>query len=356
MRVAIIYDKPRTATPQLHWLARSRPDGGPVGEKFTDVSTFWLPHETGLIEGLLHEGGYETVAYEADDARGLVEFLSRESPDLIFNCCDTLRGRAAFELNVAAIFELFEIPFTGSSALTLGMALNKGVAKSLFAAHGIPTPPWVVLVPGADPLETAHLRFPVIVKPIHEDASIGIDRHAIVDTRAALLERARFVWREFSQPALAEEFIEGREVNVALIGTAAQRFVTLPISEVLFDGFPAGAHRLLSYEAKWLADSPEYRSTVSRCPAELAPDVADRVRLLALNAATAVQLRDYGRIDFRIRRSDDAVFVLEANPNPDLMGDSDFVKSAAAAGRTHASVVREIVERALARARPARPI
>jgi len=342
MRIAIIYDKPHTATPQRHWLSRSRPDGSSIGETFTDASTFWLPQETGLIEDLLHEGGYETVAYAADDARGLVEFLSRESPDLIFNCCDTLRGRAAFELNVAAVFELFEIPFTGSSALTLGMALNKGVAKSLFAAHGIPTPPWVVLVPDANPLEASRLRFPVIVKPIHEDASIGIDRHSIVETPTALLDRARFVWREFSQPALAEEFIDGRELNVALIGGAAERFVTLPISEVLFDGFPGRAYRLLTYEAKWLADSAEYQSTVSRCPAELAPDVAERVRHLALSAATAVQLRDYGRIDFRVRRSDGAVFVLEANPNPDLMGDSDFVRSAAAAGRTHASVVCEI--------------
>jgi D-alanine-D-alanine ligase len=122
--------------------------------------------------------------------------------------------------------------------------------------------------------------------------------------------------------------------------------VTLPISEILFSGFPNRKYQILTYEAKWMVDSPYYSSTVPRCPAELTPELAERVRSVSLSAAAAVQLRDYGRIDLRVRASDGAVFVLEANPNPDITVDSGFVRAAQASGRTHASVICEILERA----------
>ncbi|MGO9934593.1 MAG: ATP-grasp domain-containing protein [Steroidobacteraceae bacterium] len=344
MRIAIIYDKP-VSTPQTHWLARSRSGAIAIPDTFTDAARYWLPREIGLMEDLLHEAGYDTIAYAAETIGSLVEFLLRERPDLIFNCCDTLQGRAAFESNVAAVFELMGIPFTGSSSLTLGMALNKAVAKSLFESHGVPTPPWVVLYPH-DSVKASRLKFPMIVKPLLEDASIGIDAHSIVETPAALIERARFVWEEFLQPALAEEFIEGRELTVALLAVAADRLVALPVSEALFDGAPGDGRRLVTYEAKWLEDSPDYASTVTRCPADLSRDLEERVRHLAVRAATALQLRDYGRIDLRVRSSDGAPFVLEANPNPDLLNDSDFPKAAQAGGRTLGGVIAEIVERA----------
>jgi D-alanine-D-alanine ligase len=346
MRIAIVYNEPKPSTPQEHWLSRSSSEGTVVAASFTDSSEYGVLQETQLIEGFLREGGYETMLFAADDAAGLVEFLARERPDLIFNCCETFHGNAALEMNVAAIFEILEIPFTGSSALALGMALNKSVAKALFAAHGVPTPPWTVISPRAGLDDTGRLRFPVIVKPLQEDSSNGIDMHSIVETPAGLIERVSFVWDEFRQPALVEEFIEGRELNVAVLAVAPGQFVTLPISEILFSGFPNRKYNVLTYEAKWMVDSPYYSSTLPRCPAELSPGLTERVRRIALNAAAAVQLRDYGRIDFRVRASDDAVFVLEANPNPDITFDSGFVRAAQASGRTHASVIREIVERA----------
>jgi len=350
MRVAIVYNEPKPSTPQEHWLARSSSEGTVVAETFTDASEYGVLQETQLIEGFLRDGGYDTMLCAADDPSGLVEFLVRERPDLIFNCCETFRGHAAFEMNVAAIFELLGVPFTGSSALTLGMALNKSVAKALFVSHGVPTPPWAVISPHGSSEGAGRLRFPVIVKPLSEDASIGIDTHSIVEGQASLIERVRFVWDEFRQPSLAEEFIDGRELNVAVLAVAPERFMTLPISEVLFSGFPDRKYHILTYEAKWMVGSPYYTSTVPRCPAELSPDLAEQIRSVALNAAAAVQLRDYGRIDFRVRTSDSAVFVLEANPNPDITFDSGFVRAAQASGRTHAGVIREIVERAKERA------
>lgn len=318
-------------------------------ETFQDASEYDVLQEAQRIEGFLRESGYEVVLHGVDDPRGLWTFLEREQPTLIFNCCESLRGNARMEMNVAAIFEILDIPFTGSPALTLGMALNKGVAKALFASHGVPTPPWTVVSPTSGVDRADNLNYPLIVKPIEEDASIGIDTHSVVETRAGLMERVQFVWTEFHQPALVEEFIDGRELNVAILATSGEQFVTLPISEIVFEGFPGGKYPILTFEGKWIADSPYYISTVPQCPADLAPRIEEQVRSIALKAAAALQLRDYGRIDFRVRASDNAVFVLEANPNPAITADSGFIRAAQASGRTHAGVICEIAQHALER-------
>jgi D-alanine-D-alanine ligase len=351
MRVAIVYNQPNPCSPRNHWLSRSRSEGTIIAETFQDASEYDVLLEVQLIEGFLRESGHEVVLHGVDDPGGLWTFLERQRPALIFNCCESLRGNARLEMNVAAIFEILDIPFTGSPALTLGMALNKGIAKALFAAHGVPTPPWTVVSPtsGADRADC--LSYPLIVKPVEEDASIGIDTHSVVHSRSSLMERVHFVWTEFHQPALVEEYIDGRELNVAMLATSPDQFVTLPISEIDFEGFPGGNYPILTYEAKWMADSPYYISTVPQCPANLAPQLEEQVRSTALQAAAALRLRDYGRIDFRVRASDNAVFVLEANPNPAITADSGFIRAARASGRTHAGVICEIAERALERKR-----
>jgi len=349
MRIAVVYNEPKPSTPQEHWLSRSSSEGTIVAETFTDASEYGVLEESRLIESFLREGGHDTLLYAAEDATDLVTFLAQERPDLIFNCCETFRGESKLEMNVAAIFEILGIPFTGSSALTLGIALNKSVAKALFVSHGVPTPSWAVLSPGGSEELASNLTFPLIVKPLEEDGSNGIDTHSIVDSPSALTQRVRFIWDEFRQPALAEEFIDGRELNVALLAVSADQFVTLPVSEILFEDFPGRKHHILTYEAKWMIDSPYYKATVPQCPAGLSPELEEQLRSVALKAAAAIQLRDYGRIDFRVRASDNAIFVLEANPNPDITFDSGFVRAAQSSGRTHGAVIREIVERAAER-------
>jgi D-alanine-D-alanine ligase len=349
MRVAVVYNEPKPFGPHEHWLFRSSSEGTVVAETFTDASEYGALQEAQLIESFLRDGGYDTLLYAAEDANDLARFLTQERPDLIFNCCETFGGDAKLEMNVAAIFEILGIPFTGSSALTLGIALNKSIAKALFVSHGVPTPPWAVLSPRGGEDLTSNLTFPLIVKPLEEDASNGIDTNSIVDNQSALLRRVQFIWDEFHQPALAEEFIDGRELNVALLASSPDEFVTLPVSEILFENFPGRKHRILTYEAKWMIDSPYYTSTAPQCPADLTPELEERLRRIARKAAAAVHLRDYGRIDFRVRASDNAIFVLEANPNPDITFDSGFVRAAQASGRTHAEVIREIAAQAAQR-------
>jgi D-alanine-D-alanine ligase len=258
-------------------------------------------------------------------------------------------------MSVAALYELFEIPYTGSSALTLGTALNKGLTKSLLIARAVPTAPHCVISEIGQLKSAPVPEFPLIVKPMCEDASIGIDSNAVVDGEVALRKQVRFVLNEFRQPAIVEQFIDGRELNVSLLAASPNDFQTLPISEILFDGLPEGAPRIVSYEAKWVQESEFYRATVASCPADLEPDVAARAREIALAAARTIGIRDYGRVDLRLRESDGALFVLEVNPNPDLNDDAGFLRAARVSGRTYESTVREILERALERHAIRRP-
>jgi D-alanine-D-alanine ligase len=146
-----------------------------------------------------------------------------------------------------------------------------------------------------------------------------------------------------------EEFIDGREFTVALLAKSHNEFTTLPIVEILFENFPEGSPHILSYEAKWLSESPEYRGTSSKCPADLDSELEEKIRSAALDAARVVDLKDYGRIDVRVRRDDNAVFVLDVNANPDFGADSDFVLAAKASGRTYAQVVCEVLQCAIDR-------
>jgi D-alanine-D-alanine ligase len=245
------------------------------------------------------------------------------------------------------MYELFGIEYTGSPTLALGLALDKALTKSVFESRGIPTPKHQLFKePGR---VDSNLKFPLIVKPVHEDASIGIDANAIVYDEAALRGRVRFILHEFEQPALAEEYIDGRELNVAVIATSDGNMQTLPISEITFDKMPEGAPRIVSYEAKWIEESPMYQTTVPVCPAPLSEAVAAEARRIALGAARAVGLRDYGRVDMRLD-ANDQLFVLEANPNPDISEDAGFMRAARTSGRTFDGTINEILDFAIARA------
>jgi D-alanine-D-alanine ligase len=348
MRIAVIYNEPSLTPDEEHWTNRSAPCDR-AGAPLLDASEFNVREEARLIGDFLEQGGHAVVLFAADDALALARFLREERPDAIFNCCESFRGDASLEMNVAALYELFGIPFTGSSALALALALDKDMAKAFFRVHGVPTPAHVVAHIGCAVPDPLPIAFPCIVKPLREDASIGIDAQAVVRERGALLRRIEFVWTEFGQPALVEEYIDGRELNVAVLATSENEMIALPISEIVFEGAAAAGVRVLSYGAKWFVNSEEYRSTMSKCPADLPPELQERIQQVALRAARAVRLRDYGRIDLRLRSGDDAIFVLEANPNPDITFDSGFVGAAKAAGRTYAGVIRDILERALER-------
>ena len=351
MKVAVIYNEPRNTASEDHWLRRSDPKYHPPSAEFVDASEFGVLLQMRSIGAALGEHGHEVSVFSADDdPRRLCSFLSNERPEVIFNCCESILGQSKLEMNVAAMYELFGIPYTGSPPLTLGLALDKALAKSIFISNNISTPRHQLFeCEEMEPIDS-NLHFPLIVKPVHEDASIGIDANAIVQDARSLAHRVKFIQKEFEQAALAEEFIDGRELNVAVLETSEGKFETLPISEITFQNVPEGMPRIVSYEAKWVEESPMYQTTVPECPAKLQEHIAKEARSIALQAASAVGLRDYGRIDMRLDAKGN-LFVLEANPNPDISEDAGFMRAARASGRTFAGTINEILGSAIARER-----
>ncbi|HTY36994.1 MAG TPA: ATP-grasp domain-containing protein, partial [Bacteroidota bacterium] len=186
----------------------------------------------------------------------------------------------------------------------------------------------------------------VIVKPSLEDASVGIDNGSIVDSFQALKKRVRFIFQNFDQPALVDEYIEGRELNVAIIGN--RRPIVLPISEIDFSGLPDNLPHIVTYAAKWMEGTDEYKGTVGVCPAQLPADIERQAKDVALQAYRVMGCRDYARVDMRLDKNNN-LYVIEVNPNPDISDDAGFARSARAYGFSFDEIINKIVEYALER-------
>ncbi|MBW2980606.1 ATP-grasp domain-containing protein [Candidatus Woesearchaeota archaeon] len=268
----------------------------------------------------------------------------KDEIDIAFNLCDDgFHNASELEPHVPAVLDILKVPYTGSDYRTLATCLNKARTKEILSFHKIPTPRFQVF----DSLKVRldnKLRFPLIVKPVSEDASIGIKKESIVNSEEELMRRVFLVLDAYKQPALAEEFIDGREANVGVIG--AKNPSALPISEILFDNLSDGLPNICTYSAKWVEDSDYYKSTPPRCPAEIDERLANRLRKIALKAYTLMGCQDYGRVDFRIDK-DGNPFVLEVNPNPDISPDAGLARMAKAAGMSYADLMDAILKSAL---------
>jgi len=290
--------------------------------------------------------GYDVQTLEStEDLPSLLGKILSSGTDLIFNLCEEFRGQSQLEMNVAALLELLGIPFTGSSAFVLGLSQNKGKTKSILSHYGVPTPRYEVR-PIGDEGGKWDLSFPLIVKPVREDASLGISKDALVKDREGLIRQVRKIHETLHQPALVEEYIEGRELNVSILGNDTPE--VLPVSEIDFSTLPPGMPKICGYEAKWVESSKEFVHTVPRCPAPLSPSLEERVKEVSLRSYRIIECRDYARVDIRLSPAG-VPYVLEINANPDISPDAGMTRSAKAAGLTYAQFIGRIVEIAWAR-------
>lgn len=231
--------------------------------------------------------------------------------------------------------------FTGADDRTLALAVNKGQAKAALAAGGVLTPPWRVFTCGDEVSEAslAGVPFPVIVKPVAEDSSLGIDDNAVVSGLATLRARVAHITTGYRQSALVEAFIDGREINVALWGDPPQ---VLPLAEVSLSDLGAPEKRIVSFAAKWEEDSFDYQHTPVTCPAQLPEALAERIRATALRAWQITGCRGgYARVDMRV--CGEEVYVLEVNPNPSIAPDAGFARCARAAGFDYPHMILHIL-------------
>jgi D-alanine-D-alanine ligase len=302
-----------------------------------------------VVKALKREGYAVRGVNVQEDFRILQEALRRR-PDVIFNLVEFLYDTPGMESSVAALFELYRIPYTGAGPFALNLCNRKGLTKQLLLAYGVPTPRFRLLSRPALPRRHG-LHYPLIVKPAREDASAGVSKDSVVRDYASLMEQVGTVFKEFSPPVLVEEYIEGRELHVSILGNDPPE--VLPMIEFDFSQVPPDHPRIISYDAKWNPLTEEYHRIHSICPAKLTSRVRRRVEEMSIRAFRLTGCRDYARLDLRLDAHNHP-YILEVNPNPDLTEGVSFMESAEKAGMTFSGTLRKIVE--LARLRSPKPL
>jgi D-alanine-D-alanine ligase len=279
----------------------------------------------------------------------VIHDLTKDRPDLVFNLAESFGGKSALESNVAALLNLLGLRYTGSSPAGLLLAGDKSLTKKVLSFHGIRTPEFATVFRGA--LDWAgDIEFPVIVKPPQEDASLGITSKSVVHDLRELFTRIDELQSAFQQPVLVEQFVEGREFYVGVLGNANAQ--PLPVMELDFSGFPVGVPRIASWEAKWGDDGAgsgaQFAGTRSIFPTDVPTALTERMQQAAVEAFHALRLRDYARIDLRVT-NDEEIFVIEVNPNCYLERESEFARAAAEGGLAYDALIARILELSTAR-------
>jgi D-alanine-D-alanine ligase len=332
VKIAVVFDTPHPEWGDAEYLKEMAE--GRVEEAEYDVAQ------------ALRENGHEVrFVGLVDDVRPMVDALKAFEPALVFNCCEGFRGSAQYEYAVAAVLEMHGWRHTGSTPTGLLVARNKSMSKKILRHHGIRVPEFATFHPGDPFLRPSTLRFPLIVKPLLEDASVGIAQASVVNDDESLAERVAFIHDKFRQAAIAEELIDGRELYVGVLGN--DTLMTLPIVELHFSKVAKAERRVATYKAKW---DEEYRERhhIRSGFARLKEAQRAKIRAVCETAFHALWLQDYGRIDLRLTH-DHEVYVLEVNPNPFIAYGHELANAAEKAGLKYTAFIQRIVDEAMRR-------
>jgi len=277
------------------------------------------------------------------------ERLRSMTPPFVFNIAEGLYG-VSREAQLPAMLELLQIPYLGSDPLTLALCLDKGRTKEILAYHGVRTAPFVI-VATMDELEDARVRFPLIVKPLHEGSSKGIYNSCVVRNSEELELEVRTIIETYREPVLVEEFLAGREFTVAIMGNG-NALTVLPIVEISFAALPAGMNPIYSYEAKWIWDKAEDPLEIFSCPARIPDALAGEIETLCKRTYQVLRCRDWSRIDVRLDGEGNP-HILEVNPLPGILprpeDNSCFPKAARAAGMSYTQLINSVLDCAMER-------
>ena len=292
--------------------------------------------------------GHETRVLGAQhDVEAVLAAVRARRPDVVFNLLVEFHGQPGFDQHVASLLELLELPYTGCNPRGLTLARDKALSKEILAAHGVDVPRFQVFERGARVRRRSGLDFPLIVKSRTEEASLGLARASVVASERALARRVAFVHEHLDTDAIAEEYLDGRELYSALLGAArgGARARVLPTWELVFARLARGAPRIATRAVKF-SPSIQRRLGVASRAARLAPALERRVARTARATWHALGLSGYARVDLRLTPAG-RLAVLEANPNPELARGEDFADAARAAGIAYSELVRRLLELAL---------
>lgn len=290
---------------------------------------------------------YTVCMIEANE--GAYQKLLEIRPDFAFNMSEGLYG-ASREAQIPAILEMLQIPYLGSDPLTLSVCLDKARAKEILSHHKIPNAPFSV-IRTMEKFDDTRVKFPAIVKPLHEGSSKGIYNSCVVRNTEELEREVRIVLTTYNQPALVEEFLSGREFTVAILGNGDD-VRTLPVVEIKFDALPPGVNPIYSYEAKWIWDTTDDPLEIFQCPADLNDGLQSEIEAICKDAFRVLNCRDWSRIDVRLD-ANGKPHILEINPLPGILpkpeDNSCFPKAARAAGMSYNQLINTVLDIALTR-------
>jgi D-alanine-D-alanine ligase len=291
------------------------------------------------VEKALKSLGYPSVRIPfTKNLESFIQSIKGEGVDIAFNLCESVDEDPRLAWHPAAVLELLGIPFSGSPSVSLMLTTDKLLTKRLMMTNGTNTPRYLVYI-GQEKLNTATLRFPVIIKPRFEDASIGIDQESIFKDEEKLRRGLKDFNKRFG-PLLVEEYIAGREFNISLLGYPKAK--TLPPAEIDFSAFPERLYPIVGYRAKWDKNSFEYNHTPRVFPDDLSEGLLEKVKDTAFHSFCLLELRDYGRVDMRMD-AHGKVYVLEVNANPCLSPDAGFAAASYKAGMEYPEMVSRLV-------------
>jgi D-alanine-D-alanine ligase len=280
-----------------------------------------------------------------DDLRKLVSGFSRRKPDLIFNLLESFGDNTSGDVAVTGVLDLLSLRYTGGGPGELYLRQDKGLAKKVLAFEGIPFPHFAVFSQDADFETAGNLRMPLFVKPLTADASIGIDGESLVRDTSSLMRRVLAIHDKVKDSALVEEYIEGREFYVGVLGNREP--IALPPIEMDFSGLPEGLPHIAGTKAKWKKNSVEYKGTKSVL-ADLPEELRARLQKTAVDAYRALRVRDYGRVDLRLTDTGE-IYVIEVNASCYLESGSELAMAAKAHGIEFPELVQRVVDLAVER-------
>jgi D-alanine-D-alanine ligase len=336
LKLAIVYNE---SAPELYQKTTEDNTAAGTFIPYFEVEDQNPMEEFEYISKKLRRVGFDTYTFNVkDNAQKMLDNFNSNKPDVIFNFVEIYRDEPKYEMNVVGLFELLKIPYTGAPSIALANCQSKIFVKRILKSKGIKTPDFFI-VKKPKQRYSHKLNYPLMVKPALEDASVGIENASIVTSSKDLKKRIEYILKYFNQPVLIEEFIEGRELNVAVLGDKKPK--VLPISEIDFSRMPDNLYNIVSYQAKWDPYHESYHKTIPKCPAQLTKKIESEAKKTALAAFKIMGCRDYARVDMRLSK-DDQLYVLEVNPNPDLTEGAGFMRSAEAAGYSYAQALKKI--------------
>ena len=285
-----------------------------------------------------------------DELRPIREAVEAFKPDVVFTLLEQFHGEAIYDQNVVSYLELLRVPYTGCNPRGLMLARGKDLSKTLVHYHRVPVPAFAVFPMRRKVKRPARLALPLIVKSVNEDASYGISQASVVDTDDKLSERVKFIHERIGTAAIAEQYIEGREIYVGILGN--ERLLVLPVWELQFQNMAEGDWHIAIEKVKHDPDYQERRGIRQGPAKDLAPELTALIQRMAKRIYRTLELDGYARIDFRLS-ADGTPYFLEANPNPEIAESQEFAAAAKHVGVGYPDLLQRIVALGIRRGSPA---